>query len=142
MAYHCKLFAVQLGLKICNENPGEKADAAKQLLIQELTSCENMKSAFGDVAQEDLKYHVENFIMSVFAATDKDERTCAQITRKNAVDFNRCGHFIALLDLFPEAMTPEWAERKKYCSYKAGTILKALKEGREPERGNPFAPEE
>ena len=39
-------------------------------------------------------------------------------------------------------MTDEWSERKKYCTYKAGTILKALKEGRQPERGNPFAPPE
>ena len=36
----------------------------------------------------------------------------------------------------------EWQEREKYCKYKAGTILKALKAGQQPERGNPFAPPE
>lgn len=29
----------------------------------------------------------------------------------------------------------------KYCKYKAGNILKCLKSGEEPPRGNPFAPE-
>ena len=130
MAYHCKFYAVKKGLEICNKNPGENADKAKALLIGQLESLEAMKAQMGDVQQEDLKFHVENFIMSVFAQTDKDERTVETITRKNAVDFKRTGDFIALLELFDGAMTDEWTERKKYCTYKAGTILKALKEGR------------
>lgn len=101
-----------------------------------------MKAEMGGVAQEDLKYHVENFIMSVFAKTDKDERTVETITKQNAIDFKRTGDFIALLELFDGAMTPEWAERKKYCIFKAGTILKALKAGIQPERGNPNDPPE
>jgi hypothetical protein len=36
----------------------------------------------------------------------------------------------------------EWEERLKYCKYKAGTILKDLKAGKEHPRGNPWAPEE
>lgn len=39
-------------------------------------------------------------------------------------------------------LDPEWQEREKYCKYKAGTILKCLKTGEEPPRGNPFAKEE
>lgn len=39
-------------------------------------------------------------------------------------------------------MTDEWQQRRKYCAYKAGSILKALKNGEKPERGNPFAPPE
>ena len=96
----------------------------------------------GDVAQDDLKFHVENFVLSVFAQTDKEERTCETITRKNAVDFKRTKDFIEILELFEGAMTDEWLERRKYCVYKAGTIMKALKNGEQPERGNPFAPEE
>jgi len=40
-----------------------------------------MKAAMGGVAQDDLKFHVENFVMSVFAKTDKDERTVETITK-------------------------------------------------------------
>ena len=96
----------------------------------------------GEVAQDDLKFHVENFVMSVFAKTDKDERTVETITKQNAIDFKRTSDFIALLELFDGAMTSEWVERKKYCVYKAGTILKALKAGIQPERGNPNDPPE
>ena len=108
MAYHCKFYAVKKGLGLCNANPGEMADKGKQFLMQELSELESMKAAMGDVRQEDLKYHVENFVLSVFAGVDKEERTCAEITRKNAVDFKRCGDFIALLELFDDAMTEEW----------------------------------
>ena len=39
-------------------------------------------------------------------------------------------------------MDNDWKEREKYCKYKAGTILKCLKNGEQPPRGNPFASEE
>ena len=108
MAYHCKLFAVKKGLSLVNENPGEMANKAKAYLINELEDLEAMKKAMGEVQQDDLKYHVENFILSVFAQTDKEERTCETITKKNAIDFKRCKDFIDLLDLFEGAMTDEW----------------------------------
>jgi len=105
------------------------ADKAKSFLVNELGDLEAMKAAMGAVEQADLKFHVENFVLSVFAQTDKEERTCETITRKNAADFKRTMDFIALLTLFDDAMTEEWEERKRYCMYKAGTIMKALKAG-------------
>ena len=144
MAYHCKWYAVQKGLALCKAQPGEQADKAKAYLIGELSDLETMKAAMGDVAKEDLKVAVENFVLSVFASTDKEERTCETITKKNAMDFKRTGDFIMVLSLFSDdnELEQEWAERKKYCNYKAGTIMKALKAGEEPPRGNPFAPPE
>lgn len=144
MAYHCKLYAVQKGLALCKASPGEAADKAKAYLIGELTDLEAMKAAMGDVDKEDMKVAIENFTMSVFASTDKEERTCETITKKNAIDFKRTGDFIMILSLFADDgnLEPEWAERKKYCTYKAGTIMKALKAGEQPPRGNPFAPPE
>ena len=67
MAYHCKLYAVQKGLALCKESPGEGADKAKAYLIGELTDLEAMKAAMGDVGKDDTRVHVENFILSVFA---------------------------------------------------------------------------
>lgn len=46
-----------------------------------------------------------------------------------------------LLSLFPDTYDDEWEKRRKYCVYKAGTILKAIKNGEEPFRGNPNDPE-
>ena len=80
--------------------------------------------------------------MSVFAKTDSEERTCETVTKKNAIDFNRAGHFINLLSLCNNGeVSEEWQSRGKYCLYKAGTIVKALKNGEVAARGNPFAPE-
>jgi len=72
---------------------------------------------------------------------DKEERTCETVGKQHAMEFKRCGDFIALLNSFGE-IPPEWQEREKYCKYKAGTILKCLKNGEVPPRGNPFAPPE
>ena len=93
---------------------------------------ETMKKSLGDVAKDEHKYQVENFVLSVFAKTDKEERTCEEVTKKNAIDFKRCADFIQLLTLFNSELDEEWAERDKYCKYKAGTILKALKNGEKP----------
>lgn len=61
---------------------------------------EKMKNDLGATTKEDHKYQVENFILSVFAKTDKEERTCETVTKKIALDFKRCGDFITLLTMF------------------------------------------
>lgn len=85
---------------------------------------------------------VENFLFSVFAKIDKEDRTDPTITKNHALSFKRCGDFIQILTLLSNPMEPEWQERAKYCNFKAGIILKCLKTGEEPPRGNPFAKEE
>ena len=108
MAYHCKFYGVQTGLKACNANPGDDANTAKAYLIQQLSELESMKQAMGDVKQEDLKYHVENWVLSKFAQIDKEERTAEEITKKHAMEFKRTADFIAILELFEETFTEEW----------------------------------
>jgi propanediol dehydratase small subunit len=67
IAYHCKLFAVQKGLDLCKQRPGEQATAAKSYLINELDDLTLMKKAMGDINKEDMQMTVENFVLSVFA---------------------------------------------------------------------------
>ena len=106
----------------------------------ELTDLEQMKSAMGGLSKEDTQVSVENLILSIFAAADKAERTDETISKKHALDFKRSADFIAVLSCFGE-LSEEWKNRQKYSKYKAATILKALKKGEQPERGNPFEPE-
>ena len=54
MAYHCKFFAVQTGLKLCGENPGAEANLAKAALMQELSDLEGLKSQMGSKSKEEL----------------------------------------------------------------------------------------
>ena len=79
MAYHCKLYAVQKGLDLCKKTPGEQANAAKSYLVKELDDLTAMKNAMGDINKEDMKIAIENFVLSVFASSDKDERICEEV---------------------------------------------------------------
>ena len=127
MAYYCKLYAVNKGLDLVRAAPGDNKEV-KNFIMSELSDLEAMKAVLGATTKDDHKYAVENFVLSVFAKTDKEERTCPEITKKTAIDFKRCGDFIELLSLFGP-LEPEWEERAKYCKYKAATILKSLKNG-------------
>lgn len=140
MAYHCKLYAVQKGLDLCKENPGDQSKEAKSYLISELDDLTAMKNAMGEINKEDMIIALENFVLSVFAAADSDERKCETVGKAQAVAFKRAADFIQILTLFPP-LNDVWSERRKYCLYKAGTIMKCIKTGEVPQRGNPFEPE-
>jgi hypothetical protein len=100
-----------------------------------------MKKAIGDINKDDMAVAIDNFVLSVFASVDKNERTCETVTKQHAIAFNRASHFINVLSMLGP-LSPEWENRRKYCIYKAGTINKCLKAGEVPPRGNPFEPEE
>lgn len=82
------------------------------------------------------------FAANIFTNADKNERTCETITKANAVEFNTCKHFISVLSCFgPDVLSNGgWDLKMKYCAFKSGTILKALKAGQQPPRGNPDDP--
>ena len=82
MAYYCKLYAVQTGMKEVGKATGEQAQNAKQYLIQELGDLEKMKEALGGISKDDALFSVENFILSVFAKADNDERTCEKVGKE------------------------------------------------------------
>lgn len=92
--------------------------------------------------KDEHRYVVETFVASTFTNADKDERQCETISKKNAVDFNFCGHMISLMSCFGDEAIEEggWEEKGKYCKFKAGSILRALKNGEQPPRGNPNDP--
>ena len=79
--------------------------------------------------REDHAISVENYVASVFTKCDLEERTCETITKRNAIDFNVCSQFIMLLEMFDNVYDESWEEKRKYCIFKAGTIMKALKQG-------------
>ena len=53
-----------------------------------------MKKVIGTVDKEDMHAYVNNFVLTVFATADKEERTIPTITKKQAIDFKRCQDFI------------------------------------------------
>jgi vacuolar protein sorting-associated protein VTA1 len=142
VAYYCKLYAVQKGFDLMKQNAANpNVGEVKAYLGNELKDLEQMKAALGQTTKEEHHPLVENFILSVFAKIDKEDRTDEQITKNHALSFKRCADFIQILTMFGP-IPEEWAERLKYCNFKAGIILKCLKTGEEPPRGNPFVKEE
>lgn len=137
VAYYCKLYAVTKGFELMKQNAQNPNIAdVKAYLIGELKDLEVMKGALGQTTKEEHQPMVENFMLSVFAKIDKEERTAEKITKQHAIDFKKCSDLIAVLGMFGP-MESEWQEREKYCKFKAGIILKCLKNGEEPPRGNP-----
>lgn len=142
IAYYCQLHAVQNGLKIMKAQ-ADLSPEQKKFLMSEMETLEKMKAGLPEgTTKEEQRYVVEAFVTSTFTNADKDERTCETITKKNAQDFHFCGHMIALMAIFGQEAIEEggWDEKRKYCQFKAATILKALKAGQQPPRGNPNDP--
>ena len=79
MSYHCKLYAVKKGLDLCKGVDTDQSKQAKEYLMNELTDLEELKKAMGGIDKDDMKISIENFVLSVFAAADKDERTCETV---------------------------------------------------------------
>ena len=65
-----------------------------EYLKKELGDLETMKPALGNIPKEDMQISIENLVLSIFAAADKDERTCETVTKAQAVAFKRSGDFI------------------------------------------------
>ena len=68
-------------------------------------------------------------MLTVFAKADKEEREIETITKKQALDFKRLNDFIQVMTLFGP-LDEDWETKRKYCVFKAGTIMQALKEGK------------
>ena len=108
IAYYCKLFGVTKGFEVMKQNPADpKIGDIKAYLMGELKDLESMKAVLGSTTKEDHKPEVENFLLSVFAKADKEERNDPQITKNHALSFKRCGDFIEILTQFGQ-MEPEW----------------------------------
>lgn len=126
------MYGVTKGLEIVrNDASGQDTTPHKKFLMNEMNSLEEMKKALPEGSTKDEhRYVVENFVTSTFTNADKNERQCETIDKTNARDFNTCSHFIMLLSMFGEAYDEgEWEEKRKYCVFKAGNIMKALKSG-------------
>ena len=121
---------------------GQDTDGAKSQLIGELTDLETLKKNLPTTDKDELNAYVNNFVLTVFAKADKEEREVEIITKKHALDFKRLNDFIQVLTLFGE-LDADWETKRKYCVFKAGSIMQALKVGKQPDfRGNPNDPVE
>ena len=137
-AYYIKMHGVMKSLRMLGKNSDPDSEALRQELSAGVGILESMKSNLSNLPEDDKKEVFENFVQSQFTAIDNEERTAEEIKMMHALVFKQVSFLIESLDVIKEdGIGAEWTERRKYCLWKAGDIIKNLKAGVQPRRGNP-----
>ncbi|XP_046980063.1 vacuolar protein sorting-associated protein VTA1 homolog isoform X1 [Schistocerca americana] len=132
ISYWCRLFALQLGLKI-----DRKSDEAKALLTSIMDWLETQKKSLSDneAVTNDVaaQAHIENYALKLFLYADSQDR--AANFGKNVVKaFYTAGVLYDVLTTFGE-LTDEATQNRKYAKWKAAYIHNCLKNGETPVPG-------
>ncbi|KAG1327316.1 MAMMALIAN LYST-INTERACTING PROTEIN 5 [Cocos nucifera] len=130
VAYYCRLFAMEKGLRIPQK---ERTKTTNALLVSLMNQLEKDKKSL-KLGPEDSLY-VEGFASNVFAKADKQDRA-GRADLSTAKTFYAASIFFEILNQFGE-LQPDIEQKQKYALWKAAEIRKALKEGRRPEPGPP-----
>uniref|UniRef100_A0A182J8G9 Vta1/callose synthase N-terminal domain-containing protein n=1 Tax=Anopheles atroparvus TaxID=41427 RepID=A0A182J8G9_ANOAO len=138
VAYWCRLYGLQLGLKISNQGMEER-----KLLLAVMDWLEKTKqqmadneSITNDVAAQ---AYLENYALKLFLYADKQDR--ASNFGKNVVKaFYTAGMIYDVCQIFGE-LTEEVIQNRKYAKWKASYIHNCLKNGETPVAG-PMSTEE
>lgn len=135
VAYYCRLFAMDRGLKIPQK---ERTKTTNALLVSLMNQLEKDKKSLKLGSEDNL--YVEGFASNVFAKADKQDRA-GRADLNTAKTFYAASIFFEVLNQFGE-LTPDIEQKLKYAIWKAADIRKALKEGRKPEPGPPGGDED
>ncbi|KAL7008502.1 hypothetical protein EMMF5_001763 [Cystobasidiomycetes sp. EMM_F5] len=132
IAYWCKFKAAQLSL----DNIPSDTDGRDYLeaLMDDLESSKSALST-NELITDDAagSAYIYNFAARVFDAADKVDRS-GQATRMTAKEYLAASVFFDLLSIFGPLET-EVTEKITYAKWKATSIAKAFREGREPTPG-------
>ncbi|KAG6549891.1 hypothetical protein Mapa_008873 [Marchantia paleacea] len=135
VAYYCRLFAMEAGLKIPVKERGKTING---LLVSLMSQLEKDKKVV-KLSPDDNMY-LEGFALSVFAKADKQDRA-GRADLNTAKTFYAASIFFDILHQFGE-LPPDIEQKKRYATWKAADIRKALSEGRKPIAGPPAGDEQ
>ncbi|KAI4306155.1 hypothetical protein L6164_029456 [Bauhinia variegata] len=135
VAYYCRLYAMERGLKIPQ---GERTKTTSALLVSLMNQLEKDKKSVKLDPEDNL--HLEGFALNVFGKADKQDRA-GRADLNTAKTFYAASIFFEILNQFG-ALQPDLEQKQKYAAWKAADIRKALKEGRTPTAGPPAGDED
>ncbi|XP_047171289.1 protein HOMOLOG OF MAMMALIAN LYST-INTERACTING PROTEIN 5 [Vigna umbellata] len=135
VAYYCRLYAMERGLKIPQS---ERTKTTNALLVSLMKQLEKDKKSI-QIGPEDNLY-LEGFALNVFGKADKQDRA-GRADLNTAKTFYAASIFFEILNQFG-AVQPDLEQKQKYAVWKAADIRKALKEGRKPTAGPPAGDED
>uniref|UniRef100_A0A8D0DFP9 Vacuolar protein sorting-associated protein VTA1 homolog n=1 Tax=Salvator merianae TaxID=96440 RepID=A0A8D0DFP9_SALMN len=132
VAYYCRLYTMQTGMKIDSKTP-----ECRKFLCKLMDQLEAMKKQLGDneaVTQEIVGCaHVDNYALKMFLYADNEDR--AGRFHKNMIkSFYTASLLIDVLTMFGE-LTDENVQHRKYARWKAAYIHNCLKNGETPQSG-------
>ncbi|XP_053317033.1 vacuolar protein sorting-associated protein VTA1 homolog isoform X2 [Spea bombifrons] len=132
VAYYCRLYAMQTGMKIDSKSP-----ECRKFLSKLMDQLETLKKQLGDcdsITQEIVgSAHVENYALKMFLYADNEDR--AERFHKNMIkSFYTASLLLDTLSVFGE-LTEENVQHRKYARWKATYIHNCLKNGETPQSG-------
>uniref|UniRef100_A0A8C7ECS6 Vacuolar protein sorting-associated protein VTA1 homolog n=1 Tax=Nothoprocta perdicaria TaxID=30464 RepID=A0A8C7ECS6_NOTPE len=132
VAYYCRLYAMQTGMKIDSKTP-----ECRKFLSKLMDQLEAMKKQFGDneaITQEIVgSAHVENYALKMFLYADNEDRA-GQFHKNMIKSFYTASLLIDVLTVFGE-LSEENVQHRKYARWKAAYIHNCLKNGETPQPG-------
>lgn len=132
VAYFCRLYAMQTGMKIDSKTP-----ECRKFLVKLMDQLEIMKKQLGDnesITQDVVgNAHIENYAYKMFLYADTEDR--AGRFHKNMIkSFYTASLLYDVLTVFGE-LTEENIQHRKYAKWKAAYIHNCLKNGETPSSG-------
>ena len=135
IAYFCRSYALQLGLKI-HRDLGELAPPTiMAFLLATMDGVEAAKASLPKYDGDAAKAFCQQFALSVFKRADDEDRN-GLADKGTARTFYAAATFLDMLLQFGD-LDAEIKDLPLYAKYKANDIIKALKEGRRPTPGPP-----
>ncbi|CAI9773406.1 unnamed protein product [Fraxinus pennsylvanica] len=135
VAYYCRLYAMERGLKIPQS---ERTKTTNALLVSLMKQLEKDKKSLTLGSDDHL--HLEGFALNVFAKADKQDRA-GRADLNTAKTFYAASIFFEIIIQFGQ-LQPDLEQKQKYAAWKAADIRKAIKEGRKPVPGPPGGDED
>uniref|UniRef100_A0A060T3D2 ARAD1C32054p n=1 Tax=Blastobotrys adeninivorans TaxID=409370 RepID=A0A060T3D2_BLAAD len=147
IAYFCRLHAVQeiLAKNLHQIDPEAAAFSSELLDTVEKAKTDEQSPLVNDerlrsIVEDDdaSQAYVENFALKVFAKADNEVRQ-HKTTKATASTFMAAAVFLDVIRIFQTPLESSMAEKIKYAKYQAARILKAYKNGEDP---NDYEPPE
>ncbi|XP_046729450.1 vacuolar protein sorting-associated protein VTA1 homolog isoform X2 [Silurus meridionalis] len=132
VAYYCRLYAMQTGMKLDSKTP-----ECRKFLVKLMDHLEKMKqelSSNESISQEIVgNAHIENYALKMFLYADNEDRS--GLFHKNMIkSFYTASLLFDVLSVFGE-LSEENIQQRKYARWKATYIHNCLKNGETPQSG-------
>lgn len=132
VAYYCRLYSIQTGMKIDSKSPECRKFLSK--LMDQLETLKKQLAGNESITQEVVgNAHIENYALKLFLYSDNEDRS-GRFHKNMIKSFYTSSLLLDVLSVFGE-LTEENVQHRKYARWKATYIHNCLKNGETPQAG-------